>query len=169
MAGHAHPFYDADENKTPDFPVRRVVEYQIRNAIPKNCYEPPDHQKLWWFLLCNTGGFHMKQHLTVALVAIPIWAATLPHGMAACQSMIQCRQSAGNNCNCCPTGTSETQYTCPDGWDARGSQCYRDATRSSDSIGYTETTYGTCAGTAGGFVQCYKAQCGTPIPNCKLL
>ncbi len=44
MAGHAHPFYDADENKTPDFPVRRVVEYQIRNAIPKNCYEPPDHQ-----------------------------------------------------------------------------------------------------------------------------
>lgn len=116
----------------------------------------------------NTGGIHMKHLLFSSAVAISM-TVVAGTAYAGCISLATCRATAGNNCNCCPTGTSEKQYKCPDGWEPSGSICYRSATRSFDSIGYTETTYGSCAGTANGTIMCYDRKCGTPMPSCSLM
>lgn len=117
----------------------------------------------------NRRFFNMKTFLLRAFTACTI-SITLGNAHAVCMSIDQCRQEiAGRSCNCCVTGKTETEYTCPDGWTARGSTCYRSATKSSDSIGYTETTYGTCAGTKGGIIMCYESKCGTPMPACSLM
>lgn len=112
--------------------------------------------------------FNMKTFLLRAFTACTI-SITLGNAHAACMSRTKCINGMGSNCNCCATGKSEIEYTCPTGWTASGSTCYRSATKSSDSIGYTETTYGTCAGTKGGMVMCYEERCGTPIPSCSLM
>ena len=109
------------------------------------------------------------KHLSVSATVVAVIVMTAGTVNGACTSLTKCRQNSGNNCNCCPTGTSEREYTCPTGWSASGSTCYRSATRSSDSIGYTETTYGSCAATAGNLIQCYQAKCGTPIPSCTII
>lgn len=115
--------------------------------------------------------FNMKTFLLRAFTACTI-SITLGNAHA-CMSRTECSNGIGSrNCNCCSTGESEIKYTCPTGWTASGSTCYRSATKSSDSIGYTETTYGTCAGTKGGTVMCYEERCaasGKPKPACSLM
>ena len=68
---------------------------------------------------------------------------------AACMTNIECTNDSRCTDYCCPTGGSNTTYTCPFGWElqnALSSTCVRSATTGSDDKGYTETTYGTCTG-----------------------
>jgi len=77
-----------------------------------------------------------------------------------CRTLSLCKSSATSACKtyCCPTGETQTDYTCPTNWvyDLLSGVCKRSGSSSgSDSKGSYTTTYGTCAATTSTY-DCYE-------------
>lgn len=96
-----------------------------------------------------------------AVIMMPgaTWAlAAIDGGLvgSSCLTKSECDAKYGTNRKCCVT-SYQTIYTCPTGWRAdSGGTCRRLNTFGIDAKGYTQTSYGTCAATAGGTQDCYE-------------
>ena len=87
-----------------------------------------------------------------------------------CATKEACLKRLSSGECCCPSGSTGTQQTCPDGWsyDIFNKVCTRSSTSGSDSIGYYTQSYGTCAGTPQTY-DCYtKSTSGDPKCACNI-
>ena len=91
-------------------------------------------------------------------------AITLPPIQTICNTQLQCQQNLTSGKCCCPNG--RTGDTCPGYhmYNSTSGQCERNPTTGqSDSTGYYQTEYGTCAPTTG---QCFSIMNDTGNSAC---
>ena len=170
--------------------IRQKCRRKLRHTF---CIPTVKRSGSWWLynspvqrplgsLLCmiflipdrHFGGFLFNNKIKISGVFIGLTMITpyahaivRPPVQVLCYTVLQCSQNLTSGKCCCPNG--RTGNTCPGYhmYSSDSGQCERAATQNqSDSTGYYQTEYGTCAPTTG---QCFSVMNDTGNGACECM